>query len=156
MVTQVLSTSPNFEMAADFIEEKSVEVPILPPSPPSLPFRRGLAAPSGCIIYVSHSALCQLPSAPRPAFRLSLFFSSLVVYHSLAAAQAPFAFSIGFDKATSAWWDNHNRGKQWAECVFFLSLPFPSASLSSLLFMENVCTDRSVTCSIRDKYTQEE
>ncbi|ORY59407.1 cytochrome b-c1 complex subunit 9 [Leucosporidium creatinivorum] len=26
-----------------------------------------------------------------------------------------FAFGIGYDKATSAWWDNHNRGKQWAD-----------------------------------------
>ncbi|KDN53177.1 putative QCR9-ubiquinol--cytochrome-c reductase subunit 9 [Tilletiaria anomala UBC 951] len=24
-----------------------------------------------------------------------------------------FAFGIGYDTATTAWWDNHNRGKQW-------------------------------------------
>ncbi|WVQ73719.1 hypothetical protein IAR50_003299 [Cryptococcus sp. DSM 104548] len=26
---------------------------------------------------------------------------------------AAFTFSIGFDLATTAYWDNHNRGKQW-------------------------------------------
>jgi len=26
-----------------------------------------------------------------------------------------FAFTIGYDKVTSAWWDNHNKGKQWKE-----------------------------------------
>ncbi|KPV75741.1 uncharacterized protein RHOBADRAFT_43165 [Rhodotorula graminis WP1] len=26
-----------------------------------------------------------------------------------------FAFGLTFDKATSAWWDNHNQGKQWKD-----------------------------------------
>ncbi|GFZ42622.1 hypothetical protein JCM24511_00339 [Saitozyma sp. JCM 24511] len=26
-----------------------------------------------------------------------------------------FGFSMGFDLATSAWWDAHNRGKQWKD-----------------------------------------
>ncbi|WVQ83614.1 hypothetical protein IAT38_005755 [Cryptococcus sp. DSM 104549] len=26
-----------------------------------------------------------------------------------------FTFSIGYDLATTAFWDNHNRGKQWAD-----------------------------------------
>ncbi|WVR03839.1 hypothetical protein IAU60_000836 [Kwoniella sp. DSM 27419] len=26
-----------------------------------------------------------------------------------------FTFSIGYDLATSAWWDYHNRGKQWKD-----------------------------------------
>ncbi|ORY27460.1 putative QCR9-ubiquinol--cytochrome-c reductase subunit 9 [Naematelia encephala] len=28
---------------------------------------------------------------------------------------AAFSFSIGFDMVTSAWWDSHNRGKQWKD-----------------------------------------
>jgi hypothetical protein len=52
------------------------------PLPPSLPFRRGLAAPSVLVISVSHSASHRPPPAPISAFRLSLLFSSLVVYPS--------------------------------------------------------------------------
>nr|CDI56676.1 probable QCR9-ubiquinol--cytochrome-c reductase subunit 9 [Melanopsichium pennsylvanicum 4] len=26
-----------------------------------------------------------------------------------------FAFGIGFDLATTAWWDAHNKGKQWKD-----------------------------------------
>ncbi|PWY97973.1 putative QCR9-ubiquinol--cytochrome-c reductase subunit 9 [Testicularia cyperi] len=26
-----------------------------------------------------------------------------------------FAFGIGYDLATTAWWNAHNRGKQWAD-----------------------------------------
>ncbi|CEQ39864.1 SPOSA6832_01435 [Sporobolomyces salmonicolor] len=26
-----------------------------------------------------------------------------------------FAFGIGYDKVTSAWWDSHNAGKQWKD-----------------------------------------
>ncbi|BGP53763.1 hypothetical protein JCM8202_005535 [Rhodotorula sphaerocarpa] len=26
-----------------------------------------------------------------------------------------FAFGITYDKVTTAWWDSHNRGKQWAD-----------------------------------------
>ncbi|EIW66633.1 hypothetical protein TREMEDRAFT_34957, partial [Tremella mesenterica DSM 1558] len=26
-----------------------------------------------------------------------------------------FGFSMGFDVLTSAWWDAHNRGKQWKD-----------------------------------------
>jgi hypothetical protein len=50
--------------------------------PPFLPFHRGLAAPSVLVILVSHSASRHPPSTPIPAFRLSLSFSSLVVYPS--------------------------------------------------------------------------
>jgi hypothetical protein len=51
--------------------------------PPSLPFRRDLAALSVLVIFVSHSASRHPP--PAPAFRLSLSFSSLVVYPSLSS-----------------------------------------------------------------------
>ncbi|CCF49070.1 putative QCR9 - ubiquinol--cytochrome-c reductase subunit 9 [Ustilago hordei] len=26
-----------------------------------------------------------------------------------------FAFGIGYDLATTAWWDSHNKGKQWKD-----------------------------------------
>ncbi|ORX33666.1 putative ubiquinol-cytochrome c reductase complex 7.3 kda protein, partial [Kockovaella imperatae] len=28
---------------------------------------------------------------------------------------AAFGFSIGYDLVTSAWWDRHNKGKQWKD-----------------------------------------
>ncbi|KAG8719552.1 hypothetical protein FRC08_002550 [Ceratobasidium sp. 394] len=36
------------------------------------------------------------------------------VYVSTIFASA-FAFSIGFDLATTAFWDNRNKGKQWKD-----------------------------------------
>jgi hypothetical protein len=62
--------------------------------PPSLPFRRGLAAPSVLVIFVSHSASRHPPPAPIPAFRLSLSFSSLVVYPSSSSFRSTSSSSL--------------------------------------------------------------
>ncbi|KAK1927499.1 putative ubiquinol-cytochrome c reductase complex 7.3 kDa protein [Papiliotrema laurentii] len=42
------------------------------------------------------------------------FFKRNSVFVSTVFLSA-FTFSIGFDLATSAWWDAHNRGKQWKD-----------------------------------------
>ncbi|KAK4053799.1 qcr9 subunit 9 of the ubiquinol cytochrome-c reductase complex [Microbotryomycetes sp. JL201] len=35
-------------------------------------------------------------------------------HHRLRTTGA-FAFGMGFDKVTTAWWDAHNKGKQWQD-----------------------------------------
>ncbi|WVQ94744.1 hypothetical protein IAU59_001825 [Kwoniella sp. CBS 9459] len=47
-----------------------------------------------------------------------LIYSSIFKRNSAFVAStfvAAFTFSIGYDLATSAWWDYHNRGKQWKD-----------------------------------------
>lgn len=64
---------------------------------------------------------------------------------SLSPSPGAFAFGIGFDKATTAWWDNHNYPKQWAECVVFsLSFPLP---LSPPFFSRRTCELIGIRCA---------
>ncbi|KAF8603134.1 ubiquinol-cytochrome C reductase [Ceratobasidium sp. AG-I] len=48
----------------------------------------------------------------------SAFYNAFARRNSVFVATifgGAFAFSIGFDQATSALWDNRNKGKQWKD-----------------------------------------
>ncbi|KAJ1020234.1 hypothetical protein NDA18_005834 [Ustilago nuda] len=41
-----------------------------------------------------------------------------IYLHSISVGSiffGAFAFGIGYDLATTAWWDSHNKGKQWKD-----------------------------------------
>lgn len=66
---------------------------------------------------------------------------------SLSCTTGAFAFGIGYDKVTSAWWDNHNRGKQVSSRVHRGFAPALLALLANPFLSACVCSGPSESFS---------